>query len=102
MAPLFPSPTLFRSVLEAGARCEGTICYTGDLFDASRPKFNLKYYVDMAKQLEKAGAHVLGLKDMAGVCKPRAARELVRVLKQEIGMPTPVHTHDTSDRKSVV
>src|SRR3546814_4725404 len=50
----------------------------------------------MAKQLEKAGAHVLGLKDMAGVCKPRAARELVRVLKQEIGLPIHFHTHDTS------
>jgi len=84
------------AVIEAGGVCEGTICYTGDLFDSSRPKYNLAYYVKMAKDLEKAGAHVLGIKDMAGVCKPRAARELVRALKQEVGLPIHFHTHDTS------
>jgi len=84
------------AVIEAGALCEGTICYTGDLFDAKRPKYNLKYYVDLAKQLEKAGAHILAIKDMAGVCRPRAARELVRTLKQEVGLPIHFHTHDTS------
>jgi pyruvate carboxylase len=72
------------------------VCYTGDLFDTKRTKYNLKYYVDLAKQLEKAGAHILGIKDMAGVCKPRAAHELVRVLKQEVGLPIHFHTHDTS------
>ncbi len=84
------------AVLESGGVCEGTICYTGDLFDSSRPKYSLKYYVDMAKQLEKAGAHILGIKDMAGVCRPRAARELVKALKNEIGIPLHFHTHDTS------
>ena len=84
------------AVIETGALCEGTICYTGDLFDAKRPKYNLKYYVDLAKQLEKAGAHIIGIKDMAGVCKPRAARELVRALKEEVGLPLHFHTHDTS------
>ena len=84
------------AVIESGAVCEGTICYTADIFDASRPKYNLAYYVKMAKELEKAGAHVLGIKDMAGVCKPRAARELVRALKQEVGLPIHFHTHDTS------
>ena len=84
------------AVLESGAVCEGTICYTGDLFDAARPKFDLRYYVTMAKALEKAGAQVLGIKDMAGVCRPRAARELVRALKSEIGLPIHFHTHDTS------
>ncbi|MDP1651441.1 MAG: pyruvate carboxylase [Rhodocyclaceae bacterium] len=84
------------AVIESGAICEATICYTGDLFDPARPKYNLKYYIDLAKQLEKAGAHMLAIKDMAGVCKPRAARELVRVLKQEIGLPLHFHTHDTS------
>ncbi|MGQ0697445.1 MAG: pyruvate carboxylase [Panacagrimonas sp.] len=84
------------AVIESGGVCEGTICYTGDLFDTSRPKYNLKYYVDMAKQLEKAGAHILGIKDMSGVCKPRAARELVKALKNEIGIPLHFHTHDTS------
>ncbi len=84
------------AVIDTGAVCEGTICYTGDLFDPGRQKFNLKYYIDMAKALEAAGAHVLGIKDMAGVCKPRAARELVHALKQEIGLPLHFHTHDTS------
>ncbi|MGH8518442.1 MAG: pyruvate carboxylase, partial [Panacagrimonas sp.] len=84
------------AVIESGGVCEGTICYTGDLFDTSRPKYNLKYYVDMARQLEKAGAHILGIKDMSGVCRPRAARELVRALKQEVGIPLHFHTHDTS------
>ena len=84
------------AVLETGALCEGALCYTGDLFDAKRSKYDLKYYVGLAKQLEKAGAHILGIKDMAGVCKPRAAHELVRVLKQEVGLPIHFHTHDTS------
>ena len=84
------------AVSEAGGVAEAAICYTGDLFDASRPKYNLKYYVEMAKRLENAGAHILGIKDMAGVCRPRAARELVRALKNEIGLPIHFHTHDTS------
>lgn len=84
------------AVLEAGAVCEAAICYTGDLFDARRPKYDLKYYVALAKQLEKAGAHIIAIKDMAGVCRPRAARELVRVLKEETGLPIHFHTHDTS------
>ncbi len=84
------------AVLETNAVCEAAICYTADLFDTSRPKYNLQYYVKMAKELERTGAHVLGIKDMAGVCRPRAARELVRVLKEEVGMPIHFHTHDTS------
>jgi pyruvate carboxylase len=84
------------AVRESGALCEAAICYTGDLFDPARPKYDLKYYVDLAKQLEKAGAHILGIKDMAGVCRPRAARELVHALKQEVGLPIHFHTHDTS------
>jgi len=84
------------AVRETGTLCEAAICYTGDLFDASRPKFGLKYYVGIARQLEKAGAHILGIKDMAGVCRPRAARALVAALKQEVGLPIHFHTHDTS------
>ncbi len=84
------------AVRESGALCEAAICYTGDLFDAKRPKYNLKYYVDMAKALGKAGAQVLGIKDMAGVCRPRAAHALVKALKQEVGLPIHFHTHDTS------
>jgi len=84
------------AVLETGALCEAAICYTGDIFDARRPKYHLRYYIDLAKQLEKAGAHIIAIKDMAGVCRPRAARELIRALKQEVGTPLHFHTHDTS------
>ncbi|MBC7945805.1 MAG: pyruvate carboxylase [Burkholderiales bacterium] len=84
------------AVRETGALCEGAICYTGDLFDASRPKYDLKYYVTMARDLERAGCNVLGIKDMAGVCRPRAAHALITVLKLEIGLPIHFHTHDTS------
>jgi pyruvate carboxylase len=84
------------AVLEAGALCEASMCYTADLFDPSRPKFGLNYYLQLARQIERTGAHILCVKDMAGVCRPRAARELVRALKQEVGMPIHFHTHDTS------
>lgn len=84
------------AVIENGSLCEGTICYTGDIFDAARPKYALRYYVDMAKQLEKAGAHIIGIKDMAGVCRPPAARALVRALREETSLPIHFHTHDTS------
>jgi len=84
------------AVRESGALCEAAICYSGDLFDAARPKYNLGYYVGLAKQLEKAGAHILAIKDMAGVCRPRAARALVSALKNEVGLPVHFHTHDTS------
>ena len=84
------------AVLETGAVCEPAICYTGDIFDKSRPKYSLKYYVTMAKQLEKLGAHFLAIKDMAGLCKPYAAYELVKTLREEIAIPVHFHTHDTS------
>ncbi|MEO8297626.1 MAG: pyruvate carboxylase [Burkholderiales bacterium] len=84
------------AVREAGGLCEGAICYSGDLFDAGRPKYNLAYYVGIAKQLKAAGVHVLGIKDMAGVCRPRAVAALVKALKEETGLPVHFHTHDTS------
>jgi pyruvate carboxylase len=84
------------SVLKTGAICEASICYTGDVLDPKRDKYDMKYYVDMAKELEKMGAHILAIKDMAGLCKPYAAERLVRTLKQEIGIPIHFHTHDTS------
>ncbi|MBX7167588.1 MAG: pyruvate carboxylase [Pirellulales bacterium] len=84
------------AVLHTGALCEAAICYTGDLLDPARPKYDLKYYVDMAKELERMGAHLLAIKDMAGLCKPYAAVTLVRALKQEIGIPIHFHTHDTA------
>jgi pyruvate carboxylase len=84
------------AVVESGKICEGTICYTGDLFDANRSKYDLKYYVAMAKEMEAAGAHVLGVKDMAGLLKAPAASILFKTLKEEVGLPIHFHTHDTS------
>ncbi|MBL8563116.1 MAG: pyruvate carboxylase [Gemmobacter sp.] len=84
------------AVVEAGKVCEGTICYTGDILDPARSKYDLKYYVERARELKSAGAHILGLKDMAGLLKPAQARLLVKTLKQEVGLPIHFHTHDTS------
>lgn len=84
------------AVLDSGKLCEGTICYTGDIFDPNRAKYNLNYYVKLAKQLEQAGVHILGIKDMSGVCRPEAAKTLVKTLKEEVAMPIHFHTHDTS------
>jgi len=84
------------AVLDTGAICEAAICYSGDLQNPLRTKYNLRYYVDLAKQLEKMGAHILAIKDMAGLCKPFAAASLIETLKQEIGIPVHFHTHDTA------
>jgi len=84
------------AVIESGKVCEAAICYTGNLSDPACTKYDLAYYVDMARQLERAGAHIIGIKDMAGLCQPRAAYELVRALKQEVSVPVHFHTHDTS------
>ncbi len=85
-----------EAVRETGMLCEAAICYTGDILDPARPKYDLKYYVTLAKELEKLGASLLAIKDMAGLCKPYAARTLVRALKQEIGIPIHFHTHDSA------
>ncbi len=84
------------AVRETSAICEGTICYTGDILDERRDKYSLKYYVALARELEKMGAHFLAIKDMAGLCRPYAARKLVKALREEIGLPIHFHTHDTS------
>ncbi len=84
------------AVLESGKLLEAAICYTGDINDPNRAKYDLKYYVGMAKDLEAAGAHILAIKDMAGLCKPGAARKLVQTLRDEVGLPIHFHTHDTS------
>jgi pyruvate carboxylase len=76
--------------------CEAAICYTGDILDPRRDKYSLAYYVRMAKELEKMGAHMLAIKDMAGLCRPYAAEKLVKALREEIGIPIHFHTHDTS------
>ncbi|MEF2546326.1 pyruvate carboxylase [Aurantimonas sp. E1-2-R+4] len=84
------------AVCEAGKLCEGAICYTGDLFDPDRSKYDLKYYVALAKEMEAAGAHILSVKDMAGLLKPAAARVLFKTLREETDLPIHFHTHDTS------
>jgi pyruvate carboxylase len=84
------------AVLDSNKVLEGCLCYTGDIHDPDRSKYDLKYYVKMAKELKKAGTHVLGLKDMGGLVKPRAATALVKALKEEVGLPIHFHTHDTA------
>ena len=84
------------AVLKSGALCEATVCYTGDLTNPSETKFTLDYYVDLAKKLEAHGAHMIAIKDMAGVCKPRAVSALVKALREETKLPIHFHTHDTS------
>jgi pyruvate carboxylase len=79
-----------------GGIAEACICYTGDILDPSRQKYSLQYYIDLAKRLEDAGAHMLGIKDMAGLLKPYAASVLVSELKKSIDIPIHLHTHDTS------
>ncbi|WP_339715516.1 pyruvate carboxylase [uncultured Kriegella sp.] len=81
---------------KTGGLAEGSICYTGDILDASKTKYDLKYYLQLAKDIENAGAHILGVKDMAGLLKPNAAFELISALKSEINIPIHLHTHDTS------
>ncbi|MEM9146129.1 MAG: pyruvate carboxylase, partial [Pseudomonadota bacterium] len=82
--------------LETGRICEAAICYTGDIHDPDRAKYSLRYYVDLARELERAGSHILCIKDMGGLVKPAAAGALVRALKDEIQIPIHFHTHDTS------
>ena len=84
------------AVCESGKLAEGAICYTGDILDPARTKYSLRYYIDLAKELEKAGVHILGIKDMAGLLKPAAARVLVKALKEETNLPVHLHTHDTT------
>lgn len=81
---------------------EGSICYTGDILDPNKSKYDLKYYVQLAKDIENAGAHILGVKDMAGLLKPYAAYELISALKSEINIPIHLHTHDTSSTQAAM
>ena len=84
------------TVAEAGKVVEAAVCYTGNLLDPAEQKYTLRYYVETARALERAGAHIIAIKDMAGLCQPLAARALFTALKQEIGVPLHFHTHDTS------
>jgi len=84
------------AVRDTGRLCEAALCYTGNLSNPLETKYDLKYYVTLAKELKAMGAHVLAIKDMAGVCQPRAVAALVKALKDEVGLPVHFHTHDTS------
>jgi len=93
----FPSMKLaIETVLAEGKVCEAAVCYTGDILDERRSKYSLKYYIGLAKELKSAGTHILGVKDMAGLLKPPAAKILIKALKEEIGLPIHFHLHDTS------
>ncbi|MDD5823141.1 MAG: pyruvate carboxylase [Firmicutes bacterium] len=83
-------------VLNQGKIAEVAMCYTGDILDEGREKYNLKYYVNLAKEIERRGSHILGIKDMTGLLKPMAAHKLIKALKDEISIPIHLHTHDTS------
>jgi pyruvate carboxylase len=83
-----------EAVREEGALCEPAICYTGDILDPKRTKYNLAYYVNLARELEKRGANLIAIKDMSGLCKPLAAERLIRALREEVGVPIHFHTHD--------
>ncbi len=85
-----------EATLNTGKVCEAAICYTGDILDPSRQKYSLSYYVRLAKELERMGTHILGIKDMAGLLRPYAAYKLIKTLREEIGIPIHLHTHDTS------
>jgi pyruvate carboxylase len=85
-----------EAVRATGRLCEAAICYTGNLSNPRETKYDLKYYIKLATELKAMGAHVLGIKDMAGLCQPRAAATLVKALKEEVGLPIHFHTHDTS------
>ncbi|MGL9741666.1 pyruvate carboxylase [Enterococcus sp. DIV1368c] len=85
-----------QAVRDTGKIAEATICYTGDINDPSRAKYNVQYYKDMAKELEQLGAHLIAIKDMAGLLKPQAAYRLISELKATTDLPIHLHTHDTS------
>ena len=76
--------------------CEAAVCYTGDIDDPEREKYSLNYYINKARELEQMGAHILAIKDMAGLCRPAAATKLFKALREEIGIPIHFHTHDSS------
>ncbi|EKF51928.1 Pyruvate carboxyl transferase [Lactococcus garvieae DCC43] len=85
-----------QAVRDTGKIAEATICYTGDILDKTRQKYDLKYYKDLAKELEATGAHILAIKDMAGLLKPQAAYVLITALKETVDLPIHLHTHDTA------
>ena len=91
--------TAMDAVLRTGKLLEATVCYTGDILDPKRDRYTLKYYVDFARELERRGAHTICVKDMSGLLKPYAAKKLIKALKEEVGVPIHLHTHNTTDNQ---
>ena len=89
-----------EEVAKSGKVAEAVICYTGNILETDRDKYDLKYYVNFAKELEKRGSHILGIKDMAGVLRPYAAKKLIRALKDSVNIPIHLHSHDTSGNQA--
>ena len=85
-----------QAVRDAGKIADATMCYTGDVLNPMQTKYTLEYYKQFAKDLEKAGAHMIAIKDMAGLLKPQAAKQLITTLKESVDIPIHLHTHDTS------
>jgi pyruvate carboxylase len=83
-------------IIKTGKVCNVAMCYTGNILDDKRDKYDLKYYVDLAKEIEKRGAHILTIKDMSGLLRPYAAQKMIRALKDAVNLPIHLHTHDTS------
>jgi pyruvate carboxylase len=89
--------TAIRAIVEeTESICQACVCYSGDILDPKRDKFTLDYYVKLAQKLVKMGAHMIAIKDMAGLCRPYAAKKLVKTLREAVGVPVHFHTHDTS------
>lgn len=88
--------TAIDAVRDSGKVAEATMCYTGDILDDTRTKYTVNYYKQLAKDLESAGAHIIAIKDMAGLLKPEAAYQLITELKESTDLPIHLHTHDTS------
>ena len=84
------------AVRQSGKIAEAAVCYTGDIPDPTRSKYDINYYKNIAKELEEQGAHILAIKDMAGLLKPQAAYQLISELKETVDIPIHLHTHDTS------
>ena len=85
-----------EEVLKTGKVCEVAMCYTGDILDPKKTKYDLDYYVRMAHEIEATGAHILAIKDMSALLKPAAAFKLIKTLKEEVKIPVRLHTHDTA------
>ncbi|MBW7867589.1 MAG: pyruvate carboxylase [Brumimicrobium sp.] len=100
MGNIAPSIEMVRK--RTNGLAEASLCYTGDILDPSKKTYTLKYYIQLAKDIENAGAHILGIKDMSGLLKPYAAKELVSALKDAVKIPIHLHTHDTSSLQSAM